>query len=226
MFFCIVSYIGKVLFKTPLKFCNGSLFDCEGALFPISPRRAALPAEPAPVIPLLEKCVSDNINMLCLEIDESLITLENGVLREDSPALAALDLLLEESWQRGIYLAITPITRRIRIPDGRSENAIRDDEPIFAERYYDQLFRHVNPHSGRKFYKYENLAAIEPVLALETFSVKRLWAYIHHIRAFVQHFFLNRLLEVYFTDRGPVSEDLRSCLLDFGAWVLWSAATK
>jgi hypothetical protein len=203
-------------FKTPLKFCNGRLFDCEGAVFPISPRRAPLPAEPASIIPLLESCVADNINMLCLEIDESLITLENGVLREDSPALAALDLLLEESWQRGIYLTITPITRRIRIPDGRSENAIRDDEPIFAERYYDQLFRRVNPHGGRKFYKYENLAAIEPVLALETFSVKRLWAYIHHMRAFVQHFFLNRLLEIYFTDRGPVPEDLRSCLLDFG----------
>ena len=201
-------------FKTPFKICNGMLMDSEWKIFPIRPVRITLPETRESCLAFFQDC--KDVNYIHLELDESLFTQENGALREDAAVLDALDFFMEESFHRGCYLGFTPITRRIRIPDGRSEHAIRDDEPIFAERFLDSLFRHINPLSGKKFYEYENLAAIEPIIALDSFTGKRLWTYLIHIRAFIEHFFLNRLLNIYLTDRGNVQEEHKDILLDYG----------
>ncbi|MBP5638975.1 MAG: hypothetical protein J6X55_05835, partial [Victivallales bacterium] len=64
----------------------------------------------------------------------------------------------------------------------------------------------------KRFFEYENIAGIEFVLALETFTPTRLNAYIHHLGCFVQHFFLDQIPELIFLDRGPVPEELRQTI--------------
>lgn len=203
-------------FLTPFRIKNGMLLDRNWNVFPIRPTRCSLPETSGETEKFLSDRTAEKINFIHLELDESRLTEPNGLLKEDSPALEVLDFFTEEAFRRGFYLALTPVTKRYRIPDGRSEHAIRDDEPIFAERYLDSLFKHVNRIGGRKFSEYENWIMIEPVLSLETFSEKRLWTWLHHLRAFTEHAFLNRLLNVYFSDRRLVPEKLREVLTRFG----------
>lgn len=198
-------------FKTPFHICGSMLLDSEYKPFAIRPKRFRLTDDRAAVQQFLQQSKAEKINLIHVEFTEALLTENNGALK-DGPALELLDYFMEQCYTQGFYLAITPITEKIKIPDGRSEHAIRDDEPIFAERYFDALFRHVNRFSRRKFFEYENLVAIETILALETFTAKRLWAYLHHMGCFVQHFFLNRLLDVYFLDRGPIPPELEETL--------------
>ncbi len=203
-------------FQTPFRIKNGMLLDRNWNVFPIRPVRCSLPETAGEAKKFLQDRETEKINFIQLELDESDLTETSGLLKEESTSLEVLDYFTEEAFQRGFYLGLTPLTKRCRIPDGRSEHAIRDDEPIFAERYLDSLFKHVNRISGRKFSEYENWAMIEPVISLETFSETRLWTWLHHLRAFIEHAFLNRLLNVYFPDRGPVPEKLREVLTRFG----------
>ncbi len=201
-------------FKTPFHLCNGIVLDCEYKPFAIRPKRFLLTDDRQSVDHFLNEACEEEINLVHAEFSEALLTERDGALKE-GPALDLLDDFMEACFQRGLYLVFTPITEKIRIPDGRSEHAIREDEPIFAERYFDGLFRHVNRHSGKRFCEYENIAGIEFVLALETFNVRRLHAYIHHLGCFVQHFFLDQLLELCFLDRGPVPEELKATIAGF-----------
>jgi len=201
-------------FKTPFHICNGRLLDCDYNDFEIHPRRFRLTDDREAAEAFLEGALQDGCNLVHVEFTEALLTLPNGALKE-GPALDLLDDFMEECRQRGLYIVFTPVTERIRTPDGRSEHAIRDDEPIFAERYFDALFRHANHRSGKLFCEYENIAGIEFILALETFAAKRLCAYIHHIGCFVQHFFMDQILELCFLDRGPVPEDLKETIAAF-----------
>ncbi|MBO4345903.1 MAG: hypothetical protein J5833_09100 [Victivallales bacterium] len=203
-----------MIFKTPFHICNGRLLDCDYNDFPIHPCRFHLTDDRVAAEAFLEEASRDGCNLVHVEFTESLLTMPNGALKE-GPALDLLDDFMEECLQRGLYLVFTPITERIRIPDGRSEHAIREDEPIFAERFFDALFRHANHSGGKRFCEYENIAGIEFILALETFTAKRLSAYIHHLGCFVQHFFYDQILELCFLDRGPVPEELKETIAGF-----------
>ena len=198
-------------FKTPFHLCNGKVWDCNYQPFELHPKRFHLTDDRQAAETFLAESVKTGINLVHAEFTEAHLTEGNGALKE-GPALDLLDDFMEECFQRGMYLVFTPVTEKIRIPDGRSENAIRDDEPIFAERYFDALFRHVNRRSGKRFFEYENIVGVEFILALETFTEKRLWAYIHHLGCFVQHFFLDQILELIFLDRGPVPEELKKTI--------------
>ena len=198
-------------FKTPFHICNGKVLDCNYQPFELHPKRFHLTDDRQAAETFLAESVKTGINLVHAEFTEALLTESNGALKE-GPALDLLDDFMEECFQRGLYLVFTPVTEKIKIPDGRSEHAIRDDEPIFAERYFDALFRHVNRKSGKRFFEYENIVGIEFVLALETFTKKRLWAYVHHLGCFVQHFFLDQILELVFLDRGPVPEELKQTI--------------
>ena len=198
-------------FQTPFRICRGRLVDRGYRPVEVHPRRFRLADDRQAAETFLEEAAAEGIDLIHAEFTESLLTEPNGALKA-GPALELLDDFMEECFRRGIYLVFTPVTERIRIPDGRSEHAIRDDEPIFAERYFDALFRHVNRRSGKRFFEYENLAGIEYVLALETFTPQRLNAYIHHLGCFVQHFFVDRILELVFLDRGPIPEELRKTI--------------
>lgn len=198
-------------FQTPFHICNGKVLDCDYQPFELHPKRFHLTDDRQAAETFLAESVKTGINLVHAEFTEALLTESNGALKE-GPALDLLDDFMEECFQRGLYLVFTPVTEKIKIPDGRSEHAIRDDEPIFAERYFDTLFRHVNRRSGKRFFEYENIVGIEFVLALETFTKKRLWAYVHHLGCFVQHFFLDQILELVFLDRGPVPEELKQTI--------------
>ena len=198
-------------FNTPFHICGGKVLDCDYKPFEVHPKRFHLTADRQAAVRFLAESVKTGINLVHVEFTEALLTERNGALKE-GPALDLLDDFMEECFQRGLYLVFTPVTEKIRIPDGRSEHAIRDDEPIFAERYFDALFRHVNRRSGKRFFEYENIVGIEFIMALETFTEKRLWAYIHHLGCFVQHFFLDQILELIFSDRGPVPEELKKTI--------------
>ena len=204
----------KMNFRTPFHICSGRVVDYEYRPFDIRPKRFHLTADRQAAEAFLKDSVKEGVNLIHAEFTESLLTESNGALKMGS-ALDLLDDFMEECYQKGLYLVFTPVTERIRIPDGRSEHAIRDDEPIFAERYFDSLFRHVNRRSGKRFFEYENLVGIELILALETFTPKRLGAYIHHLGCFVQHFFMDQILELCFLDRGPVPEELKKTIASF-----------
>ncbi|MBO4304116.1 MAG: hypothetical protein J6A21_05980 [Lentisphaeria bacterium] len=73
----------------------------------------------------------------------------------------------------------------------------------------------MNFRSGKRFFEYENLAGIEYVLALETFTPKRLWGYIHHLGCFVRHYFLDQIPELVFLDRGEIPEELKKVIDGF-----------
>ena len=201
-------------FKTPFHICGGKVLDCDYQAVELHPKRFHLTADRQAAVRFLDEAGGKGINLVHAEFTEALLTEPNGALKA-GPALDLLDDFMEECFQRGLYLVFTPVTEKIRIPDGRSEHAIRDDEPIFAERYFDALFRHVNRKSGKRFFEYENIVGIEFILALETFTEKRLWAYIHHLGCFVQHFFLDQILELIFLDRGPVPEELKSTVTGY-----------
>ena len=199
------------MFKTPFHVCDGRVVDCDYRPIALHPKRFRLTDDAQLANGFLDECVKDGCNLVHAEFTEALLADSRGALKS-GPALDLLDDFMEDCHQRGLYLVFTPVTERIRTPDGRSENAIRDDEPIFAERYFDALFRHENRHSGRRFFEYENIVGIEFVLALETFTPQRLNAYIHHLGCFVQHFFMDQILELVFLDRGAVPEDLRGTI--------------
>ena len=195
-------------FKTPFHICGGRVLDRDYRPTALHPKRFRLTDDAAAAQTFLKACVREGVNLVHAEFTEALLTESDGALK-NGPALDLLDDFMEECFRQGMYLVFTPVTEKIKIPDGRSEHAIREDEPIFAERYFDHLFRHVNRRSGKRFFEYENIAGIEFVLALETFTPTRLNAYIHHLGCFVQHFFLDQILELIFLDRGPVPEELR-----------------
>ena len=201
-------------FCTPFHIHNGIIVDCNYKELSLTPARFRLSDDREKAENFLLQCEKNKVNLIHLEFTESLLTEANGALKEGE-ALSLLDDVMEECFRKGFYLIFTPITEKIRIPDGWSENAIREDEPIYGERYFDALFRHVNPNSGKMFFEYENLAGIEWILDLETFTAQRLYAYLHHMGCFVQHFFMDHLLEVYMTDRGVVPEELRPVLKGF-----------
>ena len=175
-------------FATPFHISNGILLDKDYKPFLLHPKRFHLTDDRNSAELFLVSCKKEKINLIHLELTESLLAENNGALKNGA-SLELLDDVMEYCYQSGIYLVITPITERLRIPDGKAEHAIRVDEPIFAERFFDSLFRHVNKNSGKMFFEYENLAGIEFLLALESFTVTRLNTYIHHIGCFVQHFF-------------------------------------
>ncbi len=201
-------------FKTPFHICNGRLLDCDYNDFEIHPRRFRLTDDREAAKAFLEEASNDGCNLVHVEFTETLLTIPNGALK-NGPALELLDDFMEECRQRGLYLVFTPVTERIRIPDGLSEHAIREDEPIFAERYFDALFRHPNHLSGKLFCEYENIAGIEFILALETFTANRLFAYIHHLGCFVQHFFMDQILELCSSARDPVPDELQLIIAGF-----------
>ena len=128
----------------------------------------------------LKECDREQINLIHLEMTEALLTEADGSLKPGA-ALDLLDDFMETCHAREIYLVFTPIIEKIKTPDGKSGNAIRVDEPMFAEKYFDCLFRHKNRNSGRMFFEYENLAGIEFLLAWEYFTNVRLNTYIHHL---------------------------------------------
>ena len=196
-------------FATPFHISNGILLDKNYNPFPLNPARFRLTDDRTSAENFLSICKKNKINLINLEFTEALLTEPDGSLKKGA-ALDLLDDFLEECRDHKIYLVFTPITEKIKIPDGKTEHAIREDEPIFAERYFDALFRHVNKNSGKMFFEYENLAGIEFLLALETFTVTRLNTYIHHVGCFVQHFFMNQLLQLVFLDRGAIPEELKS----------------
>ena len=198
-------------FSTPFHIVNGILHDRNYNYFPLRPARFRMSDDREAAETFLTRCKTEKINLINLELTESLLTESDGSLKK-GPALALLDDFLEECYQNEIYLVFTPITERIKTPDGRSENAIREDEPIFAERYFDSLFRHVNKNSGKLFFEYENLAGIDFLPVLDCFTVTRLNTYIHHLGCFVQHFFMNQLLQLYFLDHGAIPEELQSTI--------------
>lgn len=202
------------VFKTPFHICNGRVLDRDYRPVALYPARFRLTDDSEAAQTFLNKCVREKVNLIHAEFTESLLTENNGALK-NGPALDLLDDFMEECFQRGIYFVFTPVTEKIRIPDGRSEHAIRDDEPIFGERYFDNLFRHVNPHSGKRFFEYENIAGIEFILALETFTPIRLNTCIHHLGCFVQHFFLDQIPELIFLDRGPVPKELQQTINNY-----------
>jgi hypothetical protein len=195
-------------FRTPFHICGGRVLDRDYRPIALHPKRFRLTDDAAAAQTFLKECVREGVNLIHAEFTEALLTESDGALK-NGPALDLLDDFMEECFRQGMYLVFTPVTEKIKIPDGRSEHAIREDEPIFAERYFDHLFRHVNRRSGKRFSEYENIAGIEFVLALETFTPTRLNAYIHHLGCFVQHFFMDQILELIFLDRGPVPEELR-----------------
>lgn len=198
-------------FATPFHISNGILLDKDYKPFLLHPKRFHLTDDRNSAELFLVSCKKEKINLIHLELTESLLAENNGALKNGA-SLELLDDVMEYCYQSGIHLVITPITERLRIPDGKAEHAIRVDEPIFAERFFDSLFRHVNKNSGKMFFEYENLAGIEFLLALESFTVTRLNTYIHHIGCFVQHFFMNQLLELIFLDRGEIPEELKSTI--------------
>ena len=198
-------------FSTPFHITNGILTDRNYKPFSIHPKRFCLADDRNVAETFLADCKKEKINLIHLELTESLLTEPDGTLKTGA-ALELLDDFMEECYNSGFYLVFTPVTEKIKIPDGRAEHAIREDEPIYAERYFDSLFRHVNKNSGKMFFEYENLAGIEFLLALESFTVTRLNTYIHHIGCFVQHFFMNQLLELIFLDRGAIPEELKSTI--------------
>ena len=198
-------------FGTPFHLCGGRPVDCEYRPIAVHPKRFRLTADRQAAEIFLNEAAAAGIDLIHAEFTEALLTEPNGALKA-GPALDLLDDFMEECFRRGIYLVFTPITEKIRIPDGRSEHAIRDDEPIYAERYFDALFRHVNRRSGKRFFEYENIVGIEYVLALESFTPQRLNTYLHHLGCFVQHFFVDRILELVFLDRGPIPEELRKTI--------------
>ena len=201
-------------FLTPFHITNGTLLDKNYKPFPLRTKRFRLTDDRKQSGIFLADCKKEKINLIHLELTESLLTETTGALKSGS-ALDLLDDFIDECYQNGIYLVFTPITEKIKTPDGKTEHAIREDEPIFAERYFDALFRHVNKNSGKMFFEYKNLAGIEFLLALESFTVTRLNTYIHHMGCFVQHFFMNQLLELIFLDRGAVPEELESTIFAY-----------
>ncbi|MBP5181957.1 MAG: hypothetical protein J6331_02900, partial [Lentisphaeria bacterium] len=201
-------------FRTPFHLCGGKVLDKDYCPVRLHPKRFRLSSDRKEMENFLAEAQKENIDLIHVEFTEGLLTLPDGSLKE-GPALELLDDFMEKSFQKGFYLVFTPVTERLRTPDGWSENAIREDEPIFAERYLDALFRHVNKHSGKRFCEYENLAGIEFVLALETFTPKRLYAYIHHLGCFVQHFFFDQIPELVFLDRGEIPEELQKVIEGF-----------
>lgn len=198
-------------FATPFHVTNGILLDKHYKPFPLRAKRFHLTDDRNSAEKFFSDCRKEKCNLIHLELTESLLTESDGSLK-NGVALDSLDDFMEWCYQAKIYLVFTPVTEKIKIPDGKSEHAIREDEPIFAERFFDSLFRHVNKNSGKMFFEYENLAGIEFLLALESFTVTRLNTYIHHIGCFVQHFFMNQLMELIFLDRGEIPEELKSTI--------------
>jgi len=202
-------------FLTPFGLFNGNFRDRHFHEFRLSPLVTPLPDSLEEAETLVNRCRENQINYLHLELDENKLTLEKGALAGNQ-ALAPLDLILERTHDAKIYLGLTPITSWCRERDGRSEHSIREDEPIRAERYLEGLFTHINQFSGRMFCDHENIAAIEYIIGLETFDKTRLRTWIHHLRAFVEIHFGNRLVNLYLSHRGAIPEELRSTYLEYG----------
>ncbi len=202
-------------FLTPFGLFNGNFRDRHFHEFRLSPLVTPLPDSLEEAETLVNRCRENQINYLHLELDENKLTLEKGALAGNQ-ALAPLDLILERTHDAKIYLGLTPITSWCRERDGRSEHSIREDEPIRAERYLEGLFTHINQFSGRMFCDHENIAAIEYIIGLETFDKTRLRTWIHHLRAFVEIHFGNRLVNLYLSHRGAIPEELRSAYLEYG----------
>ena len=198
-------------FATPFHITNGILLDKNYKPFPFRPKRFRLTDNRQAAETFLKECCAEQINLIHLEMTEALLTEADGSLKPGA-ALDLLDDFMEACYSREIYLVFTPIVEKIKTPDGKSGNAIRVDEPMFAENYFDCLFRHKNKNSGRMFFEYENLAGIEFLLAWECFTNVRLNTYIHHLGCYVQHFFMNQLLELCFLDRGAIPEDLKGTI--------------
>ncbi|MBE6404642.1 MAG: hypothetical protein E7040_01310 [Lentisphaerae bacterium] len=198
-------------FAAPFHIVNGILHDRDYKPFPLKPSCFRLTDDREAAETFLAGCKTDRVNMIRLELTEALLTEPDGNLKQGA-ALDLFDDFVEECCKNEIYLVFTPITEKIKTPDGKTENAIREDEPIFAERYFDALFRHVNRNSQKMFFEYENLAGIDFLPALDCFTVTRLNTYIHHLGCFIQHFFMNQLLELYFLDHGAIPGELASTI--------------
>lgn len=212
--------MNNTVFRTPFHLCGGRVLDRDYQPVALYPKRFRLTDDPAAAEAFLKECIREGANLIHAEFTESLLTESNGSLKA-GPALDLVDDFMEECFQQGVYIVFTPVMEKIRIPDGWSEHAIRADEPIFAERYFDALFRHVNRKSGKRFFEYENIVGIELLLALETFTQTRLSAYLHHLCCFVQHFFMNQIPELVFMDRGPIPEELQPLIGKYLECVDW-----
>ncbi|MBP5640382.1 MAG: hypothetical protein J6X55_12940, partial [Victivallales bacterium] len=119
------------VFRTPFHIGGGRVLDRDYRPIALHPKRFHLTDNPEAAQAFLRECASEGVNLIHAEFTEALLTESNGALK-NGPALELLDDFMEECFQLGMYLVFTPITEKIKIPDGRSEHAIRDDEPIFA----------------------------------------------------------------------------------------------
>ncbi len=153
----------------------------------------------------LNRFVRSGINMIRLFLDDVALTDASGRLTNND-ALEAMDNVLEQACQMGIYVTLLPVT---------TGKASCLDAALFTrqQRYFSELFTRRSALSGRRLYEYENIAAIEILFDLTSFEDPHFELYCGRVmmEVFIDHYFNQRVRKIYSLANGePTDSQLAS----------------
>ncbi len=202
-------------FNTPFSVSNEMFYDSHMMPLQLSCMNIDYPSENIS----FPGIISQGINMLRICLDDTAPKGADGFFTEEQ--LIALDKIIDESVQYGIYITLRPLSYdKLSFFDA--------DNILNQQNYLSRLFTRRSSIDGKRLYEYPNIVALEFPFNLSKLSTSPLGSYIggSMLRAFTDHYFGRRIVKIYSLEHGPATDEQRKMFQDNHIHIVNDSAFK